>query len=267
MRYFAAALFFFFALNASAAPIVLYDATLGNTPAQQSWLGAGDGSFQIPFHNGAGTVMDTTADSDARFGYFSEDPLFGTAQHPQLPTLSRQQGFEVSFSLQVLDENHALRDDNGDGKYDRAGFSLIVISNDLAGIEIGFFEDKIWAYEDGLSNAANLFTQAESVGLDTTQFNDYTLRGTNTGYSLFLNGTSILSGDWRTYNTNTLFPYDNPSSLFFGDNTTSASSHVVLGSINVESGPFPPPTPVPLPPAAILILAGSVMLRAARRVR
>ena len=265
MRYFVLALFFSCAVDVSAAPITLYDSTLGNTPDQQSWLGGGDGNFAVPVYNSSGTLLDTTADYDARFGYFSEDPLFGSGQHPQLPVLSRQLGFEVSFSLQVINESHALRDDNDDGKYDRAGFSLILISSDLAGIELGFFEDKIWAYEDGLTNSTNLFTQAESVALDTTQFNDYTLRGNEMGYSLFLDGSRVLSGDWRTYNSNWTYPYDNPSSLFFGDNTKSASSQVVLGDISVETGPFPPPTPVPLPPAAILILAGTIVLRAAQR--
>ena len=249
------------AMRINAAEVVLYDGSLGTLPNAQSWLALGTGTFQVPTHTGQGTNIDTSADANAQFGYFSEDPLFGTAQHPLLPTLSRQDGFEVSFSLQIISEDHALRDDNGDGKYDRAGFSAIVISDDLFGLELGFFDDKVWAYEDGQTNPADLFTQAEGALIDTTQLIDYRLRGDTNGYTLFANEVNILSGDWRQYSASPLFPYDNPSSLFFGDDTTSASSNVLLADIAVELGPFPEPTPVPIPPAALMMFAGSVALR------
>ena len=254
-------LLLFYATRVDAAPSVLYDASSGSTPAQQSWLGLGNGSFSVPVHNGVGTVIDTTNDSDIQFGYFSEDPLFGSSQHPGIPTLSRQDSFEINFTLQVVDENHAMRDDNGDGKNDRAGFSIIVVSDDLSALELGFFEHKVWAYEDGQGNANDLFTQAENVNIDTTAIIHYRLRAHASGYTLYANGVTVLSGDWRVYSASPIFPYDNPSSLFFGDDTTSAAARVVLGDINIETGPFPEITPVPIPPVALLVFAGVILLR------
>ncbi|MGR8948036.1 MAG: choice-of-anchor Y domain-containing protein [Gammaproteobacteria bacterium] len=252
-------------IQSNAAEVVLYDGSLGTLPSAQSWLGLGSGSFPAPIHNGQGASVDTTGDADAQFGYFTEDPIFGGSQHPLMPTLSRHDGFEVSFSLQILAENHAPRDDNGDGKLDRAGYSVIVISEDLSGLELGFFENKVWAYEDGQTNPGDLFTQAENALFDTTEMIDYRLSGDTGGYSLFANDVNILNGDWRQYSASSFFPYDNPSSLFFGDDTTSASSSVLLTDISVQVGPFPEPTPVPIPPAAAMLLAGSIILRAASR--
>ena len=80
-----------------AAEVVLYDGGVGSLPNAQSWLALGTGTFQAPTHTGQGVNINTTADSDAQFGYFSEDPFFGTSQHPLLPTLSRHDGFDISL--------------------------------------------------------------------------------------------------------------------------------------------------------------------------
>jgi len=53
----------------------------------------------------------------------------------------------LSFTVQVVEEYHADSDKDGDGVGDRAGFSVIALSSDAQGIEVGFWKDQIWAQE------------------------------------------------------------------------------------------------------------------------
>ena len=220
----------------------LYDVTAGTLPGDQGWLAV------VPTpsneqHNGTWLNLDTTADRSSQAGYFSESPFNGGSQHPDMPVLDPTAGFHIDFQLQVLAEGHNNRDDNGDGLDDRAGFSLIAISDDLMGLELGFFEDRVWAYAGAGEGTNSLFTQAEGTPWDTTQMHDYRLTMLNGNYSLQANGNALLVGSLRNYNpsgVNPLFdPYDNPSFLFLGDDTTSADSNVLLGSISVSSIPEP----------------------------
>lgn len=261
---------------APVAAVVLYDATLGTLPSSQSWLYLRNPNVGATIsHSGATTNLKSTGSFGISGGIFTELPLFGILQHPMMPVLDKADGFEVRFSLQVLTEAHSMgRDDNNDGLLDRAGFSIITLSEDLAGIEVAFFENKIWVYEDGQTNIADQFTQAESVPFDTTVFTNYKLVGSPGGYALFANGVNILSGTWRTYapsgvSTN-VDPYDNPSFLFLGDNTGSASSNVLVGDISVVVGPFEnaeiSPTQVPIPIGVLAILFCSVLVRAVKKL-
>lgn len=249
--------------SAGAASVTLYDAGTGALPGAQGWFNISNGT-PVLGHDGSATTLDTTAASGIQAGYFSEPPpgdFGGLFEHPLMPVLDTSAGFRISFDLQVLAETHASRDDNGDGLFDRAGFSVIVITQNLLGIELGFFTDRVWAYEDGQADAGDLFTQAEGAAYATTAMTRYSLFGTSSGYGLFADGIGILSGNWRDYNPNGLDalinPYDNPSFLFFGDNTTSAASSVRLGDIRVA--------PVPLPPAVLLAMLPTSLLLLRRR--
>lgn len=89
------------------------------------------------------TIFDSLGLLVDRAGYFSEDPLLGLFVNSNVPTLDRHVGYTVQFDIQVQEENHASGDsgdDNGDGLLDRAGFSVIAVSEDLRGLELS-----IWA--------------------------------------------------------------------------------------------------------------------------
>lgn len=241
------ALVFFLVLSSAATAradlTTLYDPGLGTLPGDQGWFSVVVPPASESLNDGL-LNLDTTADRSNQAGYFSEFPLDGSLQHPMMPTLDRQQGYRFSFGLQVVEENHDARDDNGDGLDDRAGFSVIAISEDLLGLELGFFENRIWAYAAAGEGTDSRFTQAEGVDFDTTAgMVSYELFVQGDGYQLFADGSEILNGSLRNYNPSGLSglidPYDNPSFLFFGDDTTSADSSVLLGTIGIQSVPEP----------------------------
>ena len=126
---------------------ILYDGELGGTPDTQGfdYLAFATSASQT-YSNGV-TTLDTTAVRADQAGYFAKEH----------PSLDRQNGYSVQFTTQIAEENHASQH--------RAGFSLIVLSTDLQGIELGFWSNEIWAQEGG-SDA--LFTHAEGVNFDTT---------------------------------------------------------------------------------------------------
>ena len=146
-------------------------------------------------------------------------------------------GYTVSFTVQVELEDHAGSDKNNDGIEDRAGFSLIVLSSDKRGIELGFWKDRIWAQEGG--TGSTLFTQAEGAAFDTQSARiPYALAVQGDTYTLSSNGTPILSGNLRDYTAFSGFPdpYETPNLIFLGDDTSSASANIQLAY--VEVGPI-----------------------------
>ena len=226
-----------FAVGQLNADVVLYDSSLDTTPGSQGWIAVIDSNSSESASGGALT-LDTSANQDDQSGYFSESPFDGDFQHPNMPELDLSAGFTIRFDVQIISETHASRDDNNDGKFDRAGFSLITISENLRGLELAFFEDRIWAYADATEGTNSLFTQAEGVDFNTTAaLTTYDLTFDSTGYELFAAGNSILTGDLRNYNPSGVpaffDPYDNPSFLFFGDDTSSASSVSRIGTVQV----------------------------------
>jgi hypothetical protein len=239
-------------LPATGKAVILYNAGLGSTPGIQGWLAAGVGNSATETPTGVATRLDTTAVRTDQFGYFSEDPLLGSGTHSGL-LLDASAGYTIRFDLHVLSEGH---DDN-----DRAGFSMVAISQDITrGLELAFFEDEVWAYNAG-------FSHGEGAAFDTTagmvQY-DYTVSGSS--YSLMANGSPLLSGSLRNYNPtglNALFdPYDNPSFLFFGDDTTRADADVLLGDIEVNP---PLDMAVPEPGTALPLLICAIAAYRSRR--
>lgn len=225
---------------------VLFDPTLGTLPASQGWQ-------YIPNPNngpvaqglaGDAVILDTTADRLDRAGYFSRlptiPPLPPFPQHPGIPTLDRNVGFTLTFDLAVISEAHNARDDNGDGLDDRAGFSVIIVCQDLAAIEIGFFEDRVWAYDDDGDAPIELFTQAEGVTFDTTAPARLSLTIQGSTYTLRAESVEILAGDLRSYTSATGtagLVYKTAGMVFLGDDTGSADSSVALGTIRIDSPP------------------------------
>jgi hypothetical protein len=208
-----------------ALGVVLYDGGAGTSPQSQGWLSyyslPGTGVLTVA---GGRTTYDSTA-SAAERGGFSSHTIVGTLVNTAFPVRDRSVGYTVSIDLKLLSETHASND--------RAGFSIIVLSSDLQGIELGFWTNEIWA-QSGPS-----FTHAESFAANTTAANttyDLTIQGSS--YSLLANGTPILSGPLRNYSSFGL-PYNLPSYLFIGDNTSSAAGAFEFSRLAVEVIPEP----------------------------
>jgi hypothetical protein len=220
-------------VKAAAAPLVLYDGALNTLPDAQGFTFLALSSVS-PTVSGGATILDTSGSKSTFAGYFSKPT-------PQL-VLDRVIGYTVSFTAQVELEDHAGSDKNSDGIDDRAGFSLIVLSSDKRGIELGFWKDRIWAQEGGAGST--LFTQAEHAPFDTqSEPTPYTLIVQAETYTLSSNGTPILSGNLRDYTaaTGLINPYATPNLLFLGDDTSSASAKIQLAY--VAAGPINAPEP------------------------
>jgi hypothetical protein len=224
------------AAPATIAPIVLYDGIKNNRPDNQGWtyLSAGGGATHSA--SGGATTLDTSSSKGISAGYFAAQAGFLGSTAP-VPALDRVIGYTVSFTVQVELEDHAGSDRNNDEIEDRAGFSLIVLSSDKRGIELGFWKDRIWAQEGG--TGSTLFTQAEGAAFDTQSARIlYALAVQGDTYTLSSNGAPILSGNLRDYTALSGFPdpYETPNLIFLGDDTSSASAKIQLAY--VEVGPI-----------------------------
>ncbi|MDA0661200.1 MAG: hypothetical protein O3C60_20560 [Planctomycetota bacterium] len=219
----------------------LYNGSIGTVPSAQGWsyfTNPPFGPTTTQVMSGTGVVLDTSTNVSEQAGYFSRNPIFPVLQHPAMPILGREVGFFLDVRLQVLQEQHATRDDNGDGIDDRAGFSVLLLAEDRWGIEIGFWENQLWVYEDDARGPAHRFTQAESTLFDTTQLTDYRFQILGNQYWVHGDQRPILQGNVRNYQFFTGSPdvYELPSFLFLGDNTSSARSQVLVERIAVSNG-------------------------------
>lgn len=200
---------------------VLYDPALGTLPAAQPWLAyAGDGlmsggSASQTLVPGQGVRLTTDAAVSA--GYSNYRPLPPAPKNPAFPALDRAAGFALEWTLRIDDE---ARSSNN-----RAGFSVILLAADGLGIELGFWEDSVWAQGAG-------FVRAESAAFDTTATTDYRLAVAGSRYQLSADGALLLDGPLRAYPT-PIIPYQLPSFVFLGDDTSSAAADVVLGRVTL----------------------------------
>ncbi|MGC4007064.1 MAG: hypothetical protein QM811_29655 [Pirellulales bacterium] len=211
-----------------AAP--LYDGTLGTTLDAQGWTYMHDNGSGIPntstaaksWASGA-TVLNTTIQRADRAGFLRVDQ-----------TLDRTTGFALTFDLRLLAEAHT--------GMDRAGFSLIALASDKRGIELGFWNDRVFAQND-----SPLFTQGESttfpIGFDPTLSHLYTLTMSGNTYSLSAAGLPTLTGALRDYTSFTTLPYsvvyNTPNLLFMGDDSGSAEASFAIASVGVTPIPEP----------------------------
>ena len=221
---------------------VLYNGALGTLPSSQGWTYGSSGG--TPTVSGSATNINTTG-----------NPNFFAGFGNNTVTLDRTAGYVVSFNAQVVSESRtATADKNLDGKDDRAGFSIIVVSSDnTKAIELGFLSDRIFAQEDGThqvnpslqpdTTAPNatrtLFTQAEAAAFTTTAATNYDLAIKDDTYTLFAKGIVLLSGRLRDYTrfNGTPDPYQVPNQIFLGDNTTSAAANLNLSRVAVTTHP------------------------------
>ncbi|MEB3180725.1 MAG: pre-peptidase C-terminal domain-containing protein [Nostocaceae cyanobacterium] len=227
----------------------IYNGSLGNTPNQQGWLTFGT----IPSFlgtpatqtasNGVTNLVSTQASPG---GWSNHNILTPTLVNSNFPTLDRTTGYTVRFDVKINSESHT-GDDNGDGLDDRAGFSVIVLSSDRQGIELGFWTNEIWAQTTGSAPPPNgsLFTHsnAERAFRNTTVMTRYELSVLGNNYQLFANGSPILSGSLRDYSafdhtTTTPIalpydPYERSNFLFLGDNSSAAGANISLALVEL----------------------------------
>jgi len=211
------------AMNVAKAQ-TLYAGSLGTTPDSQGWIYGVLGSATKSATTGS-TLFDTTLSNTTQGGW-TYDPT---------PDLNHTNGFSVSFTLRVNSESHSSTN--------RGGFGIIVIADDLRGVELDFWNNTIFAQSAG-------FVHAEDTAFATTgAFVNYALTFQATNYVLSANGAAILAGPLRIYGTPSgpLDPYAIPNLIFLGDDTSSASASINLQQVALI-----------FPPALILNPAGVV---------
>ncbi len=229
--------------SAVAGELTLYDATEGSLPESQGWLiFAGIGSSQTVVAEGV-----RLQSSLAGRGGFSNHSPFSTPEQPLLinsdfPTLSTERGFSLTFDLRLTAESHTSDD--------RAGMSVILLAEDGRGVELGFWQDRIFAQND-----SPLFVRGEESLIDTTsQLRRYQLSILPDSYTLTADGNALLSGALRDYSAFGSVPYTLGNYLFIGDNTTSASIDAVLGTVRLTSDLSVVPEPTSLTLAGLASL-------------
>jgi len=239
-------------VSACANAAVLYDAGNGTLPGAPVWTyqvmtNPPGGAIETTQSVGGGvTTLDSTAEVSEYAGCYTAWPL--------IDSLDRAAGYTVGLSLRIREESH-LSDD-------RAGFSVIVLSSDLQGIELGFWADCIWAQND-----SPIFTHGEQADYDTTAaMVRYDLAILDDAYSLWADGSRILSGSLRDYTawSGPIDPYETPSFLFFGDDTSSACAQSEIALIELLDYPVPEPACLAILGLAAMLHLGrcSVRLRA-----
>jgi len=232
-------------LSVGGKTLVLYDAASGAIPTAplMNFTDFPTGAASPAYANGV-TIMDTTTSGSSTYaGWISN----GTTT-TEFPILDRTAGFQVDFTVQVENESHTNNN--------RAGFSIIILSDDNQGIELALWENEIWAQND--DTTGGLFKHGEGTSFATTAgLIHYQVIVVNDTYSLSANNKPILTGHVRDYSKFSGFPdpYETPNFLFLGDDTTSAQSRIRLGLVSVTgterttstSSPLPPGSPTPPP--------------------
>ena len=233
--------------------IVLYNGALGNgnvPPEQQGWLVFGGKADSRNSKDGATHLV---SNKSFPAGYSNYQFQEQSPANPSFPTLDRTLGYTIHFDVKIDDENHQGSDKNKDGIGDRAGFSIIAISNDKKGVELAFWKNdpnpqvnnRIWVQQD---SRGSLFTHtAEGTSFNTSKkVTRYKLKVKGIIYQLFVENSPkpILVGRLRDY---TAFdsssndpplpynPYATSNFLFLGDDTTSASASIELRYVAVET--------------------------------
>ena len=232
----------------------LYDGLAEGSPLSQGWVARDFTSGAMETVGPNSTTLSTTDNYNLRDGYSSHIPnIFNPGSDPltvsaNYPVLDPAVGYTLRFELKLNSEDHASgsADKNNDNVADRAGLNLISVSREISkAIEIAFWEDEIWAQEDGLAepNAGNgftgtLFTHAEGVTYNTTQTTLYDLVIQGNTYKLYANEVLILSGSLRDYtpwdgSSAPFDVYETPSYIFLGDDTTSAKANFSLTHLEI----------------------------------
>jgi hypothetical protein len=209
---------------------VLFDASLGTDPEAQGWMFVSnlfDESETERFTENGLYSFNTLADISELAGYFG-------INHPGIGRLMEEHGLNLIFDLQVIEEYSFAES--------RGGFSIILLTDDLFGLELVFKQDSIWVY-----TADFMIGEAQTVNT-VSDLCVYSISIKDDQYEIFIDGTLTLSGPLRDYSG---FgpPYNIPNFIFFGDNTSRAGAHIHLSQIKLESGEY---IPQPIPEKTVL---------------
>jgi len=229
--------------------LILYDAASGIIPPSgtMNFADFPPGAAPPKFENRA-TLLDTTATGNNTYaGWVSTGTTI-----PGFPILDRTAGFQVNFIVQVESESHANKN--------RAGLSVIILSDDAKGIELAFWENEIHAQNDDATGG--LFKHGEATTFTTTiGLINYQVSIINDTYTLTANSVVILKGPIRDYSNFSGFPdpYETPNFLFLGDDTTSAQASMRLAYVSVTGteSTIPPDSSSNSPTPSVRITPGS----------
>jgi hypothetical protein len=199
----------------------LYQGSGSSTPASQGWLFPVTIGASASSANGA-TTLDTTASYSLEDGYSNTNPLSLALVNSSFPTLDPTTGFTVSFDVQLNSESHTT----GTVNTNRAGFDVIVLGDNAQGVELGFWSDDIWAQNSGFTHGEDATFNTESAS------NHYDLTIQGTSYTLYADGTPILTGSTRDYSAEGV-PYTLSNYIFIGDDTTEAEASETFSTLSV----------------------------------
>lgn len=133
-----------------------------------------------------------------------------TLVNPSFPSLDRNAGYNLSFTVKI----NSQVNDGANGLF-RAGFSVIALSSDKQGIEIGFRTDDIFSQNN--SSFDSVGEQRTGVSNFLSNLTTYDLNVSGNNYTLTTGATSLLSGLLRNYTTATGVGsdvYDTPNFVF-----------------------------------------------------
>jgi subtilisin family serine protease len=231
----------------------LFVSTRGNFPQFQGWVQLiadppSDFPGYVQPHPQGGARLDTTAQNQIIAGFtnytFDWQVTFNhQVLNPLFPTMDRQEGIIARFGLMIESESHANANE--------AGYSVILLSSDQKGIELGFHTNSIFGMNDGTEGEGTaMLSRGEEVAFATTgsriqyevqiQGEEYILRAVQNGEL-----TEILRGPLRDYSSVQALPGDHPvqrvnrqlpNYVFFGDASRQANVRATIDSFRLQVG-------------------------------
>ena len=237
-------------ISGSASAISLYNGS--GLPGLQGTLQIGSiTSAGVPISpatgNGqslsaGGVTVNTAANAAEYSGYSNYNPLSSTYFNPSIfsaSTLNQATGYSLTFTVSLDSATSNTSTTNP-----RAVFSIIAISSDGKGIEIGFRANEIFAQSSVGFTSQDL---AQTATFSTNTSKTYNLAVFNNGYTLSSGATPIINGSLLNYSFNpalsspplTFNPYTIPSFVFLGDDTGQESGTFTLGAVTLDTTAVP----------------------------